>query len=849
MARLRFCQDADVTAIGDSGTRGGGEVSPPGSRGSLEPHRHIPQSEDQDGAASPSSQSLAATDDQPDVEVIEEGVLPQRLRRPLDLVRLIVSLLLSVLVLLIAWLAEGTSSGLEEDITEASQQLPSLVVLVVNVFAGLGLLTLPVAVAVDLLARRRARQLLDALLALFIGVVLLTGLSILAETYAPVSLYFALSGGSLDRAPLLPLYGGLVAFLTVAGVTSRPRWNTVAVLVVGSLFVVTVITGDTSWGGIALSLLLGWASGLATRYALGTPTTRPSGQEVAAALQRSGVCVTVLCAQSSTDLGRRYKASCGEGPALDVIVLDRDLEGAGLAASVWGRLRFRSAGAENTVNMRRTLEQRAMMAYAAKVAGVPTPELVAASEVGPDSTFLAYAELSGRTFEDLEPEEISDEDLHNAFGVLDRLQRAHLAHRRLTADAILRDDDGRVWLRNLNTGTIAAGDIASRIDIAQMLTSLGLRVGAERALRAGKEVMGIDRLFRGLAALQPVALNATTRRRLKSNKDLLPHLRDGLTELSPETQVTQIQLERVRPRTIIMLVLVTVAGYVLLSQLAAVDLIGLLGEASLEWLALAALASVITYPGAAWALSGFVPEKLRLIPTIGAAMAADFATLVSPPTLSTVAINVRYLQRNGIHPTLATASIGVSQVAALMVHVLMLLSFGVAAGTQADFTFAPPRSAVLLGVGILVGLLATLSLPKVRNWLWGRWGGYIKQIGPRLVTLVQQPRKLVLGVSGLVLLNLGYIFCLVACVHAFGGSLSVGAIGVVYLTGSIIGQAAPTPGGLGAVEAALAAGLTAAGLASGLAVSAVLLFRILTFWLPTIPGWFALNGLQKRGLL
>jgi uncharacterized protein (TIRG00374 family) len=74
-------------------------------------------------------------------------------------------------------------------------------------------------------------------------------------------------------------------------------------------------------------------------------------------------------------------------------------------------------------------------------------------------------------------------------------------------------------------------------------------------------------------------------------------------------------------------------------------------------------------------------------------------------------------------------------------------------------------------------------------------------------------------------------------------------VAVVYLAGSVIGQAAPTPGGLGAVEAALAAGLTTAGVDPAVAVSATLLFRFWTFWLPTIPGWLAFNNLQKTGAL
>ena len=91
---------------------------------------------------------------------------------------------------------------------------------------------------------------------------------------------------------------------------------------------------------------------------------------------------------------------------------------------------------------------------------------------------------------------------------------------------------------------------------------------------------------------------------------------------------------------------------------------------------------------------------------------------------------------------------------------------------------------------------------------------------------------------------------MIACTEAFGaGRENYPAIALVYLAGSTLGQAAPTPGGLGAVEAAYIAGLTLAGVDASVAVSATLLFRLLTFWLPTIPGYWSFNWLQKVGAL
>jgi uncharacterized protein (TIRG00374 family) len=99
------------------------------------------------------------------------------------------------------------------------------------------------------------------------------------------------------------------------------------------------------------------------------------------------------------------------------------------------------------------------------------------------------------------------------------------------------------------------------------------------------------------------------------------------------------------------------------------------------------------------------------------------------------------------------------------------------------------------------------------------------------------------------MLTVCYVLCLDACVRALGGSLALTSAAVVYLTGSALGSVVPTPGGLGTVEAALAAGLTATGMAAATAVSAVLLFRLLTFWLPVPTGWAAFTYLRRHQVL
>jgi len=779
---------------------------------------------------------------------VEDADLPRRVRRPLDLARFVLALAISAGIVLIAYIATDTAAGLDSDIDSGASLLPSALVLILNVVGGIGTLGLPIAVAVAMVLRRRLRQLFDSLVALFLGIVVLSGISFAISSIDAPALLVALAGStSASSATTAPILGGLVAFVTVARTMNRRPWNVLTALVVGSLIIVNLLSGGITFAGVGMSVTIGWAVGLLTRYVAGTPTTRPTGVQVAAALDRGGFPVTSLVAQESTARGRRYLATSRAGGRFLVTVLDRDLEGAGLANAIWTSLRLRDDSTSGAFNMSRALDHSALISYAAQAAGAPEPRLLLASEVGPDSVLMAHEHIDGTRFSELG--ELTDDDLQGAWRALRTLQDNQMTHRSLCAEHLIRAEDGSVWLIGGDTGSIAAGDVAQRIDTAELLTTLALLAGPDRAIETGRAVLGAEGLVRALPALQPVALSSRTRRSIRRNKSVLVTLRDRLAEIKPGAVSEQINFERFRPRTLIMIIVGTIAGYVLLSQLAQVDLVNLLQTADWRWMAAAVVLSILTYFGAAWSLSGFVPEKLKLHRTILAQVAGDFATLVSPPTIGAIAINVRFLQKAGLHPALAGASVGVSQVMAFVFHILLLLVFGIAAGTQADLTFDPPRAAVVAVVAVLIILLGLLAVPAVRRLITRRIGPLLKEVGPRMVTVAQRPLKLLEGIGGILLLNLAYIGVLFACVLAFDGTISFAVVGVVYLAGATIGQAAPTPGGLGAVEAALAAGLTAAGLDAGLAVSSVLLYRLITFWIPTVPGYWAFNWLTKKGAL
>ncbi|HEX5643480.1 MAG TPA: lysylphosphatidylglycerol synthase transmembrane domain-containing protein, partial [Thermoleophilia bacterium] len=268
------------------------------------------------------------------------------------------------------------------------------------------------------------------------------------------------------------------------------------------------------------------------------------------------------------------------------------------------------------------------------------------------------------------------------------------------------------------------------------------------------------------------------------------------------------------------------------------------------WALWAVVASAATYVAAAIGLMGAVPGHVPFFGTVGAQLAGSFVNRITPARVGGIATNVRFLQKQGIDLAVASSSIGLQQLSGLLVHVSLSFLFLLWAGRSGAgaIDFLPSGQTVLVGLTAVLALSGLLFLlPWGRKILSKRVLPILRRSGHGIADVARRPLKLVELFGGSAVLTLAYIAAFVLSVEAFGGGVGIASIGVVYLVGSAVSSVAPTPGGIGAVEAALIAGLTAVGLEREIAVPAVFLFRIATFWLPIVPGWIMFFVLQRRG--
>ncbi|MEY2583131.1 MAG: hypothetical protein QOE09_2980 [Ilumatobacteraceae bacterium] len=276
-----------------------------------------------------------------------------------------------------------------------------------------------------------------------------------------------------------------------------------------------------------------------------------------------------------------------------------------------------------------------------------------------------------------------------------------------------------------------------------------------------------------------------------------------------------------------------------------------LRQASWPWLAVTTGLAAMTYLMGTIALIGATGLRLPIGRTWMMQIASAFTNRLAPAGLGGMRTNVRYLERAGATRPAAVASVGLNTVAGFIVHVVgVLLVLPLLGASNTHFHFrgpdVPDRWPLLVAVA---GTLAVIGLLRWGVRLRGRIAPALRSAWAGLIGAFRRPAGAIALFGGSAGVTLGYALALVAAGRAMSVGLPVATVVAVYLGGSAVAAAAPTPGGLGALEAALVAGLTSAGAATGPAVAAVLTYRLITYWLPVLPGMFAFRQMRRRGLL
>lgn len=603
--------------------------------------------------------------------------------------------------------------------------------------------------------------------------------------------------------------------------------------------------------------LAGLTGAVATPVATAPVATGPvpTVHSVDDAVTRSSDSAAVALARATDN--RVYAMLDDDGSRFDVVVLDGDRQVVGFVTRIWRSLRMRGLEGRAAISLKAVAERTALLSYAAEAAGVRTPHLRGVG-MADDSAALVMEHARGAvSLRDLHDDELAgargDAVLAEAWEQLQRAHAAGLTHHQLTPDVLLvhhegTDDGGwapRVWITGWEQGEIASGTFSRYLDLTQMLALLALRVGVERAVASATRALPDADIAAIGPLLQTIALPTDTRVLVRHTKGLMDELRSALVERLPEASVQPQRLTRFGARTIITAALLIVAAFVVVTTMNFDEIREAVTGANPWWIGLAFGLSGVTWFGAALTVVAFSPGRISIIKSTLAQMAGSFVALATPAGIGPAALNLRFLSRQGVKLPMAVATVALVQVSQIVVTVLLLLVLTLVSGTGALIELPGPTLLIAVGI-VAVVVLALMLVPPVRHWVWEKAKPTLSQLWPRLSEMLSQPTRLALGLGGNVIMTMGYVLAFDAALRAFGQSLSVIEVAVVYLFGNTIGALLPTPGGVGGVEFAITTALTTAGIPAVIAASVTILFRVVSYWARIPVGLVAMRWLEKK---
>ena len=292
-----------------------------------------------------------------------------------------------------------------------------------------------------------------------------------------------------------------------------------------------------------------------------------------------------------------------------------------------------------------------------------------------------------------------------------------------------------------------------------------------------------------------LALSAGARRAIKGQDELLKRTRAAAIAASGDDADKDLaRLQRVRPRTLLVIAALAGAFYFLLPQIAQVSSSWhALQSANWAWLPAVIALSALTYVASAAALIGSVPGPVPFGPAVLTQGASSFINRVSPANVGGMALNARFLQKSGTSTPASVAAVGVNSLAGAVMHLVLMVVFFALAGHDLTKAFKlPSGSKILLILAVIIAVIGVILATRPgRRWTRKQLIPGARSAAGSLRQAAASPVKLGLLVGGSALITLAYIAALAASVQAFGAGPGLAVLALPAAPGVRVSAGAP----------------------------------------------------------
>ena len=288
-------------------------------------------------------------------------------------------------------------------------------------------------------------------------------------------------------------------------------------------------------------------------------------------------------------------------------------------------------------------------------------------------------------------------------------------------------------------------------------------------------------------------------------------------------------------KLIIQIIILALAAWVLLPQIK--ELVNnrqVIKTLSVYWLVLGLLVFFASYFFSALVYQFLSPKKLPLKKNMFVQLATAFTNRLLPSGIGGISTNSLFLIRSGYKRPAAVSLALANNLVGFMAFILVIIISG-ALSPQFLSDFFEDLSSYYLWALLVIAIAFLLSLlyPKIRKALKDN----IRQSVGVLSGIIGAPHRFVLALLSSSLITVCYSAALYCCLRAAGIILPVNELMLVFAASAIAVTVSPTPNGLGAAEVSTLAALEKLSVASSPALAAVIAFRLISFWIPILPGY------------
>ncbi|WP_314687283.1 lysylphosphatidylglycerol synthase transmembrane domain-containing protein [uncultured Bifidobacterium sp.] len=791
---------------------------------------------------------------------------PRRTRSLGDLVHAVFALVTGLLVLLSASMLHGVTSGVESDAHTVVRSIDWLMNMPASLLQQLTTLAIVVTVLVHMLMGRAWLQSAMSVIALFAGYAGAWGLSLLIARIGDAGLLASLTSVESGASTMLipDIYAGVGAFLTVAGprrTRSSVKWGWNGLMAIAAILVAVLWY---SVAGTFVSFAIARLVGTLLRFATGTVSQGAWGDQIVQALRSIGLdpirlvrrdedSPTVLPPASPDDDlvegSRLYDAETREGRRFVVSVLDGQAHVAGYLGQWWQWIRLSGIPVRRDRSVSDATHHHLAMLLGLENAGLRTPDPYGAADTGESSLLVLDASSAPIP---CRAEDITDED---AYAFMDYLRTANshgYTHRRITPDCLARLGDGTPVIAGWQNGDCASAGASVMLDRVQLILLMAALLGPDRAMSAARRVWSRHDLSTMSPFIQRAALPMATRSLEGCNRQLISEIRaeTGSAE-EDEAQTPQtVTLSRFSIRSFLTIALAVIAVAVVFTQLRPDEVIDAVRKAEPVWALVAVLCGMVAWAGSAVTLGAFVDHDERDWPSLTMTqVAAGFTAVSMPAGVGPAFVNLQYLRRRGLGNAEATAVTGATWGIQGLATIAITVVLGLFTGRSTLSGAIPTNTLVIVIGAIVLAFCLAMAVPPLRRLLTHRYLPLMASYAHRFMEVIARPDRLAAAGAGALVLNVATALGFWVCLLAFGCRTNPVETMFVFLLANTLASAVPTPGGLGAVEAALSLSFTGVGVPAGVALSATLLYRVVFYWLRIPLGAAAMRWLSSKDML